>query len=303
MKYFVGIDGGGTKTELVVANEKGSVVARKRVGSSNASDLGKEWVIELLVQLIQNSFPADAEQADVCMGLSGVGFSGCAGEIEEAVAAIPCVGKVRVYSDVQIALDSAYDGDGCIVIIGTGSVGYVRLDGDLYLVGGSGFMLDSSLSGYDLGREAINAVLAATDGRGEQTLLTGIFRALGESNVRQTVRSVYTKGKAYVASFAPTIFEAFDKGDKVAEGILRHCVSEWEKLLWGVWRTYGKEKCEITLFGGVTKRWETVKRFLSQEILAKITFRVAEKPVVWGAVKGAASHVDEAFYSEFIRTY
>ena len=303
MKYFIGIDGGGTKTELVVVNENGSVVAKKRVGSSNASDLGKERVIELLLELVQSALPADTEQADVCMGLSGVGFSGCAGEIEVAIAAIPCVGKVRVYSDVQIALDSAYDEDGCIVIIGTGSVGYVRLDGELHLVGGSGFMLDSSLSGYDLGREAINAVLSATDGRGEQTLLTGIFEGLGERDIRQTVRSVYAKGKAYVASFAPTVFEAFDKGDKVAESILRHCVSEWEKLLLGVWRTYGKEKCEVTLFGGVTKRWETVKRFLSGEMLEKINFRVAEKPVVWGAAKGAASSVSEAFYAEFIRTY
>ncbi len=303
MKYFIGIDGGGTKTELVVVDENGSVAARKRVGSSNASDLGKERVIELLVELVKSALPADAEQADVCMGLSGVSFSGSAGEIEMAVAAIPCIGKVSVYSDVQIALDSAYDGDGCIVIIGTGSVGYVRLNGELHLVGGSGFMLDSSLSGYDLGREAINAVLSAADGRGEQTLLTEIFEGLGERDIRQTVRSVYAKGKAYVASFAPTVFEAFDKGDKVAKDILRHCVSEWEKLLLGVWRTYGKERCEITLFGGVTKRWETLKCFLSKEILAKIIFRVAEKPVVWGAVKGAASNADEGFYAEFIRTY
>ena len=287
MRYYVGVDGGGTKTEFLWVNEGGMVVLNERLGSSNPNDIGKERMIADMVAAISQNMPKDADSVDICMGLSGIGFAGCKDELIAALEKIDKVRFVDVCSDVQIALDSAYDGDGCIVIMGTGSVGYLRKNGEHILVGGCGYMIDSSLSGYDLGREVLNAILCEADGRGEKTLLsTLVLEATGQTT-SALVKNAYTLGKAYVASFAPYVFTAYEKGDKVAKEILARRVKEWESLLFGVRRASGQDVCEITLIGGLSKRWDILSTFLSRKARKKICFKLPQKPVVEGALKRA----------------
>ena len=287
MRYYVGVDGGGTKTEFVWVNEGGMVALREFRGPSNPNDIGKDRMIADMVCAISQNIPQDAESVDICMGLSGVGFAGCKDELIASLQKIDRVRFVDVCSDVQIALDSAYDEDGCIVIMGTGSVGYLRKNGEHILVGGCGYMLDSSLSGYDLGREVLNAVLCEGDGRGEKTLLSTLVReATGLENAA-LVKTVYQQGKAYVASFAPHVFTAYERGDQVAKEILARRVQEWETLLLGVRKASGQEVCEITLFGGLTKQWEVLSKFLSAQVREKTLLKLPEKPVVEGALKRA----------------
>ncbi len=303
MKYYVGVDGGGTKTEFVWTDAFGTVVLREIRGSSNPNDIGKEKMIADMVCAISQNMPIDTENVDVCMGLSGVGFAGCKDELIAALKGIDKVGFVDVCSDVQIALDSAYDYDGCIVIIGTGSVGYLRKNGIHKLIGGGGYMIDLSLSGYDLGREVLNAVLSEADGRGENTLLTKLFEEERNTTANQIVKEVYIKGKSFVASFAPLVFKGYEQGDCISENILRRCVSNFENLLLGVYNVYGKERCEITLFGGISKRWNVLYSFLSEDIKRKIDFKLPKIPVVYGAFKRIIERKNEAFLSAFLRSY
>lgn len=287
MKYYLGVDGGGTKTEFVWTDDRGMVVLKEVKGSSNPNDIGKGKMIADMVACVKENMPLDADMVSICMGLSGLGFSGCKEELSSALQRIEKVGFVDVCSDVQIALDAAYDGDGCIVIMGTGSVGYLRKNGAQTLVGGCGYIIDSSLSGYDLGREALNAVCSAYDGRGENTLLTDLVLAETGKTITELVKETYLYGKAFVASFAPFVFTAYEDGDNVAKEILTQRVKEWEKLLWGVYKNYGEEACEITLLGGLTKRWGILEGFLSKVIREKIAFKLLETPVVFGALKRA----------------
>ena len=303
MKYYVGVDGGGTKTELVWTDETGKVVLKELLGSSNPNDIGKETMIQMLTDAVKRKMPSDADGVDVGMGLSGIGFAGCKEELIAELKKIDTVGVADVCSDVQIALDSAYDGDGCIVIVGTGSVGYLRKNGNCRLIGGGGYMIDLSLSGYDLGREVIGAVLSEADGRGEKTVLTKLFEAECNTRVEQIVKEVYLQGKAFVASFAPLVFLGYEQNDPVSKKILKKCVSDFESLLWGVYRVYGAENCEITLFGGLSKRWELLSPFLSKEIQKKITFRQAAIPVVYGALKRIVKERGEEFLSNFLESY
>ena len=303
MHYYVGVDGGGTKTELVWADRSGRVVLKERIGSSNPNDIGKEKMIETLANALKRNMPADAETIDVGMGLSGMAFGGYKEALIDELRKIKEIRLVDVCSDVQIALDSAYEQDGCIVIIGTGSVGYLRKNGNCFLLGGGGYMIDISLSGYDLGREAINAVLAETDGRGEKTLLTTLFEESQKLTIKQIIKEVYLKGKAFVASFAPLVFKAYGKGDVVSKNILKKCVSNLESLLWGVYNVYGAEHCEITLFGGISKRWEILFPFLSEEIKQKISFQQARCPVVYGAFKRVVKNINEEFLLTFLDSY
>ena len=49
MKYYLGVDGGGTKTEFVWVNEKDEVIHREIRGSSNPNDIGKDRMIADIV--------------------------------------------------------------------------------------------------------------------------------------------------------------------------------------------------------------------------------------------------------------
>ena len=101
------------------------------------------------------------------------------------------------------------------------------------------------------------------------------------------VKNVYQQGKAYVASFAPHVFTAYKEGDAVAKEILSRRVKEWESLLFGVRKASGQEVCEITLIGGLSKRWDILSTFLSKEVREKIIFKIPTAPVVSGALKRA----------------
>ncbi len=303
MRYYLGVDGGGTKTEAVVVAENGTVVTRTLVGSSNPNDIGKGNMIDVLCALVRDITPADADCIDVSMGLSGLGFAGCKDELISALKGVEKVGNVDVCSDVQIALDSAYDGDGCIAITGTGGVGYLRKDGEHILVGGGGYMIDSLFSGYDLGREALNAALSEIDGRGESTAITALVLERAGVSMNEIVKTVYVKGKSYVASFAPILFDTYERGDLVAEKILKRRMAELETLLLGVYKRYAQSQCEITLFGGLNRRVMEFSRFFSAELQEKITIVLPKYPVVYGALKRARGGGDENFLAAFLKSY
>ena len=157
-------------------------------------------------------------------------------------------------------------------------------------------------SGFDLGREIVNAVLEAEDGRGEQTLLTELFLKQAGESAREHIKALYLGGKAYVASFAPLLFTAQEKGDKVAKEILCRCVCNLEKLLLAMHVKSGKSVTEITVFGGLNAKLNVVNEYLSSSVKEKVKLILPSKPIIFGGVKLIAS-VNEQFEKNFIKNY
>lgn len=304
MRYIIGVDGGGTKTEAVVCDENGYVVARNIVGSSNPNDIGNDEMIETVSMLIESVLPSDCDTVDVGLGISGIFVAGSETLLEsELKARFKKIDKIKALSDKDSAFNCAYDGDGCIMIIGTGSVGFVKKNGLEKNLGGGGYLIDDALSGFDLGRDALNAVLCANDGIGEKTILTeAVFLRTGE-DIRKHLKTVYKKGKAYIASFAPLVFEALERGDVVAKRIMQKCVAGFEKLALGVYKAWGEEKCEIILFGGLINKFDVIESFLSEDVKNKITFDIPRRPIIYGLIKyfGKDKNFAERFCSEYAR--
>ena len=305
MRYIIGIDGGGTKTEIVVCTPDGNMVAKNIGPSSNPNDIGKENMFKVLVQLIELSVPKDCDCADIGLGISGIFVANC----EDYLCArlkerFPFLSNVQAYSDKDSAFNCAYDNDGCIVIIGTGSVGVVKKQGVEKTIGGGGYLIDDALSGFDLGREVINAVLCASDGIGDKTVLSELFYERTKEDVRRHLKVVYQKGKAYIASFAPLIFDAIERGDMVAENAMRKCIFGLERLCFAVYKAWGEEKCDITLFGGLTNKFSAIERFLSEDIKQKITFKNPKYPIVYGLMKGFTKDENFAhtFYGDYLKS-
>ena len=50
MRYYLGVDGGGTKTEFLWVDEGGRVALNEVLGCSNPNDIGKEAMVDMLVE-------------------------------------------------------------------------------------------------------------------------------------------------------------------------------------------------------------------------------------------------------------
>lgn len=302
MRYIIGVDGGGTKTEIVVCSPNGNLIKREIGGSSNPIDIGNERMAEVICALIEKVLPQDCDSAEIGLGISGIFTAGSESYLCEKIKeAFPIFQRIAVYSDKDSSLNCAYDKDGCIVILGTGCVGAVKKKGNVKDVGGGGYLVDCGISGFDLGREVLNVALSVEDGRIEKSIIADLFYERTKESVRTHLKKVYAKGKAYIASFAPMAFFALEQGDLAAKSVFKKCVFEFEKLLWAMYKEWGKEICEITLFGGLTQRFCMIEQFLSEELKGKFVFKTPKYPIIYGLMKDFAKDKDfaETFYQQY----
>lgn len=302
MKCIVSVDGGGTKTEVVVCDLTGNVLSKMVGGSCNPNDIGKENMAKIIIDLIEKAMPLNCDMADIGLGISGIFVSNSQEYLRDCLKKrFPYLGKIEVCSDKDSAINSAYENDGCIIIIGTGSVALVRKNGEVKNLGGGGYLLDDALSGFDLGREALNAILCDNDGIDEKTQLTKLFNEQVGEDIRTHLKTVYIQGKAYVASFAPLVFQALNNGDAVAKKIMCKCVAGFERLALAVLKSWGEDSCEITLFGGLSNKIEIIKEFLTEETKQKIEFKQPNLPIVYGPIRNINN--EKEFINNFLRSY
>jgi len=231
MKYLIGIDGGGTKTDSAITDLSGNIIHQTTGKASNFLVVGIEEAVENIFALVEeNLFKLEGDFADVkqiVIGVAGAGRKEDAQLLEKSFKdyadqqGIHFKG-VKVVSDAHIALEGAFpDSAGCILIAGTGSILFGKDEkGIIHRVGGFGRLIGDEGSGYSIGRKALNAVSKESDGRGEETLISELLNAkMNSSSSTSIINKVY-KEKLDVASVAKIVIEAAEEGDPIAEDIL-----------------------------------------------------------------------------------
>lgn len=167
MPYYLGIDGGGTKTTCVVGDEF-HLLATATAGPSNVVRVGEAQARESLQQSVRRACRAagitPAQVSYTCVGGSGAARPELADVVRCALAEIIPT-SISVVGDMQIALEAAFDtGPGVIVIAGTGSIAYGRdRQGRTLRAGGWGFAIGDEGSAHWIGRAAVSAILRASD--------------------------------------------------------------------------------------------------------------------------------------------
>jgi len=260
--YYIGIDGGGTKTYGIIADEKGNMLAAARRDSSNYLQVGidkaRENMIGMIKELCQSQ-SIDMVSVDyIFFGLAGAGRA----DDQATISAALIEGGLRepqfsVTADFTTALASGTFGEpGVIVISGTGSVCFaLAADGHQERTGGWGTLLADEGSGYDFGREACRAVMRAFDGRGPATLMTDkILAKLNLDSPLSLVKWSLTEGmqKDNVAALSPCVFEALNEGDLVAEKIINKSIDSMAEMVRAVARKLDitEDSFRIVLAGG-----------------------------------------------------
>lgn len=298
--HFIGIDGGGTKTEGVLTDASGRVLCVKKYGASNPADVGLRGAAEVISRLILALLADGGHVPPTSVSV----FAGIAGALNRREALtepirqdFPDIGSLTVHSDVINLLSSASPtGDGVCLICGTGSVCFARQGNRLTQVGGWGYLLDGTGSGYDIGRMALSLALKAHDGRTDATalkpLIDALTRHLGKAP-HEMIPEIYERGKPFIAACAPVVFELARGGDHVAEYILddnayslAECITAARKKI------SGDERIPVILGGSIcvkeAPQWTgRIQGFLSPEIARSVLLRVSDAPPVFGALTEA----------------
>jgi N-acetylglucosamine kinase-like BadF-type ATPase len=137
---------------------------------------------------------------------------------------------VALVNDARIVLATGTpDGWGLVVISGTGSIAYARSpQGQVMRSGGWGYLLGDEGSGYDIGLRALQAVMRASDGRGESTVLeNAILTEWGLRRAEDLVRKVYGGlPRAEIARLSEIVERCAGAGDRVSTAILEGAGAE-----------------------------------------------------------------------------
>lgn len=230
MKYVIGIDGGGTKTLLKIADLNGKLLAVSEGGPSNINSMEMETVVNTLGELIDSGIKKIGEVKEncccLCIGSAGVDRPEEQKIMKDIIKSLGISNEVIATNDAETALYGGVSGgEGIILISGTGSIGFGRnKEGQIARCGGWGHILGDEGSGYDIGKKALTAITRSYDGREKETLLTSlILKKLNLAKADDLIYYVYRSGagKKEIASLAQIVDEAYKQGDKKAEEILK----------------------------------------------------------------------------------
>ena len=298
MRYVLGIDGGGTKTQAAIADDDGRVRGVGLGGPSNYDDIGAELTRAHIGQAVAAA-RARAGLEDVPFDAAFLGLAGVVSEHDHrAIRAI--AGDLRlapdervgVHHDCRIALAGGLSGrPGIVLIAGTGSSCYgVNAAGRDWRAGGWGQLIGDEGSGYWLGVQALRCAVCAYDGRGAATPLeSAVQRALGLDDMNAIMHRLYVAGmsRAEIAGLAPLVFAAAQAGDEVALGLVRQAAADLTACVVAVAGRLGFDGgCEVALVGGLLQRSQLFERALDAALRARLpgcrcTF--PELPPVLGA--------------------
>lgn len=233
IKYFLGVDGGGTKCRMVLAdrdlNVLGEALTTKPANLQvRDGDAAFEAVSELIGEVYEKAGldRGEAAHTAACFGMAG----GRMKSAREAFAARPFpFARLEVFDDIDIARAGAHDGeDGAVLIIGTGSAGLALIDGERHQIGGWGFHVGDTMSGAILGRELLRRSLLAHEGLIPGSPLTEAVMAQFEGSPDKLMGWSFENPEigrparpADYGKFVPLFFEYFEKHDAVAEDLMQ----------------------------------------------------------------------------------
>lgn len=180
VRWWVGVDGGGTGTRAVVADASGQVMGRGESGAS-ALNQGIDQAWRHIAEAIERAGVPDLQLQDCALGL-GLSGTGVPAQLQAFVAADPGVARFSLVTDGFAGLLGAHGGrPGGLLISGTGSVAEALLeDGSHRMTGGWGWQIGDEGSGAWLGQQAMKTAQAAFDHRVPRgPLAESVFAATG----------------------------------------------------------------------------------------------------------------------------
>jgi N-acetylglucosamine kinase-like BadF-type ATPase len=222
----LGVDGGGTSTHALVADERGTVRGFGFSGPSNWEDIGFDAAIASVVVAAREAMEAAGTAPEsieaAVYGLAGIDFASDESRMSGVQPTLGVNGPFQVLNDSFVAMRAGTNHPwGIVVVAGTGSVVAGRNPaGESFRTIGLGPLYGDDASATEVSQAAVTAVAAQMMGTGPRTTLTEkMCVAAGVPDPMALIEAI-SKLQIPDDGFTPIVFEAAEGGDLVARRIL-----------------------------------------------------------------------------------
>lgn len=275
-KYYLGIDGGGTKTMAVISDESGRILGKGHGGPSSIDTVSLENSFRSITCAVREAVGDKASLIfdSVFLGLGGIVTAADAKLVSEyAKKHLPYLSVktvIEAKNDVYNALSAGrpLTSDGIVIIVGTGSVAFGVCDGEVHRAGGYGYHEGDPGSSYDLGRKVIALCGKWLDGRVDQSSLAEyVCKAYGiedGSSFVQWSERLYGN-RTDTAALAKHVTEHARLGGDYAIQIIDDATDELTTMVEAVYRALGMDSLNVAVAGGLGND-TTVFQILSEKI-------------------------------------
>ncbi|MDD4574613.1 MAG: BadF/BadG/BcrA/BcrD ATPase family protein [Sphaerochaeta sp.] len=299
IRYYLVCDGGGTKTEFVLFDQKGTILAKHLGVGSNALFIDETKVVDSVASGILK-----------CLELCTLNVQ----HLRQIVLFIPGFGaclptliqklgyeRVSILSDEENALYGALGKKpGIVVLGGTGSFAVGRtIRGEKVVCGGWGPLIGDLGSGYHIGIMALSCIARRYDEGNPNTKLGALIcNELGIDDVRLLRRRIYKPAlsRAEIAALSFVVEKAAGEDDPDALAIIDNAAKELAELAMVVSQRMGDTQPEIALIGGVANMGESITIPFSRYIHESIPKAVI-LPSGFSPIMGAMLYVLDTYES------
>lgn len=266
MSFYLGIDGGGTKTRCALGNET-TVLASSMSGGSNVVRMGESKAREALHSAVRQACASARINPDqirkICVGAAGAARPEIAGKIRDILTELTPA-ALEVVGDMIIALEAAFGtGPGVIAIAGTGSIVWGRdVTGRTARAGGWGFAISDEGSGHWIGRRAISDVLQVHDEGWETALTAMVLRAWNLTTLDELVQKANSLPPPEFPRLFPVVLRAAEQSDPVARKLLADAATRLANLTAMVIRRLAAEPpyAPVAMTGSVFRKSADVRQ-------------------------------------------
>ena len=271
IKYIVGIDGGGTKTNLEVRyfenlNSPYEILEKEKMnfktGPLNVKNLSSGNLKMAVVEMINflKGLEGGLEACEIiAIGTAGASNPEIVNGIKKEFSTNGYNGELVIAGDDITALKGGLSGRaGAVLIAGTGSICTgTDSKGTSLRSGGWGYLIDDAGSGYTIGRDILSQVVRENDGRSEKSILTKlVYEKLKISSIPELIAYVYSEntGKNDIAALAPLLTEGVTNNDGASLDICTKAASELCTLAEAVVHKLDTAEPELMLSGSILTR-------------------------------------------------
>lgn len=270
--YFVGIDSGGTKCEILITDSDKKVIYKKSFKGIHYSVAGLKIYCDTVSDYIINSFVKCKLSLKDCKGI-GIGIAGAREEsdrkkLKSAFSKKLNFRKVYIFTDAMTALYGAFEGeDGIILISGTGSVLYGLANGKITRVGGWGRIIGDEGGGYWIGKRALNLLAKEFDKGNENKILLAKELKKDFGIDKGNLNDMIFHGNFDIQKIAPLVIKSAENECKLSLQVVDDAVKDLTEHITTFMSVTGiKKKISIAFIGSIIENDNIVSRKLKSNI-------------------------------------
>ncbi|MGK6321179.1 N-acetylglucosamine kinase [Sphingomonas sp. DT-204] len=286
---FLGVDGGGTKTEFVCIDAAGAVIARAVTGTTYHLEVGLDEAVRRLEQGI-SAVCGDLGIAPAALGFAFFGLPAYGEDnvidpqLHAACGRLLGHDRYACGNDVVCGWAGSLGcEDGINIVAGTGSIGYGERQGRAARVGGWGEVFGDEGSAYWIAIRGLALFSRMSDGRAPKGVLYDrIVEALSLRNDLDLCERIMGRdgmGRGEIAGLASLVSRAAAEGDAGARAILVCAAEELAALALALRDVLGfppEARVPVSWSGGVLLREPLVRDAFLEKLAGSGGFAAVE---------------------------